>query len=366
MAQRRARSVRAAPAFVPPYPPSWFDRLKSVIERLPGPWWLPYPVVWLAVYAVETALHWQAGAYPVGTWNGLHGMLTAIVPLTLAMLHGLDRRAGRSFDSFRPVVHGGDEDARRLRYRLTTMPRRDSLFVAVGFIGFGAAVAARFDGGATSSAGLPEMFGAMQLSLAPAAAAFSVLVMTATWASVGTTIYHTVRQLALVSQIYTRHTRVDVLTPGPLYALSRVTAGTAIAMVLISYGILAADRRFFNDPRNFIGAGVFGLLAILAFVLPLLGIHRILEAEKERRVGESAERMRAALDDLHQRVDRKRLGDMDALHKAIASLEVERNLLSRFPTWPWQPETLRTVVAALVFPLVLWVAQALLGRALGA
>jgi len=34
----------------------------------------------------------------------------------------------------------------------------------------------------------------------------------------------------------------------------------------------------------------------------------------------------------------------------------------RIPTWPWEPETVRSVVVALRFPLLIWLAQPRLGR----
>ena len=38
---------------------------------------------------------------------------------------------------------------------------------------------------------------------------------------------------------------------------------------------------------------------------------------------------------------------------------------SRVSTWPWQQETLRWVIGALMFPIVLFVAQFVIGRLLG-
>ena len=48
MTKKRATKARAttgiSSAFVPPYPPSWFDRLTGWVDRLPGP---PIPNVQL-------------------------------------------------------------------------------------------------------------------------------------------------------------------------------------------------------------------------------------------------------------------------------------------------------------------------------
>ena len=48
------------------------------------------------------------------------------------------------------------------------------------------------------------------------------------------------------------------------------------------------------------------------------------------------------------------------LNMAIASLEIEQKALSRIPTWPWQPETVRLLATALLLPLVLLLAQVIL------
>jgi hypothetical protein len=174
-------------------------------------------------------------------------------------------------------------------------------------------------------------------------------------------VFHTLRQLHWVSRIYTDHTRVDLLKPGPLYRLSRVTASTSLGLVFLIYLFYASDPRFFFNAVNLATVAFIALVAIAAFLLPLLGIHRVLVAEKERLLDESADRLKLAIAELHRRVDQVDLAEMDALNKAIASLETERNLPNRIPTWPWQPEALRTLIGALLLPLILWVAQALLG-----
>ena len=107
-------------------------------------------------------------------------------------------------------------------------------------------------------------------------------------------------------------------------------------------------------------------MALAVFVWPLLDAHRILVADKDRRLEDSATRFESALDDLHQRLDEGRLEGMDDLHKAIASLEMEREALDGIPTWPWPPETMRLLITALAMPLALWIVQYVLQRLLAA
>jgi len=167
-----------------------------------------------------------------------------------------------------------------------------------------------------------------------------------------------------VSRIYTEFTLVDLLRPGALYRLSRVTARTALGLIAVIYLWFAADPKYFTNQINLASAAVMGSLALGAFLLPPLGIHRILGPEKEQMLHESADRLKTAIGELHRRVDQGRYAEMDDLNKAIDSLETERNMLNRVPTWPWQPEAPRTVLGALLLPLLLWAAQALLGRVL--
>jgi len=44
---------------------------------------------------------------------------------------------------------------------------------------------------------------------------------------------------------------------------------------------------------------------------------------------------------------------MQDLNYAIASLAIKQKMVAKVPTWPWQPETVRLVVTALVLPLLL-------------
>ena len=110
---------------------------------------------------------------------------------------------------------------------------------------------------------------------------------------------------------------------------------------------------------------LFRSLALATFVLPLTGIHRLLAAEKKRMLSEQAARMREAIDDLHRRMDQHKLQGMDDLNKAMASLELEHTTLTRIPTWPWEPATLRGVIVALVLPILIWLIQFGLQRLLG-
>jgi hypothetical protein len=81
-------------------------------------------------------------------------------------------------------------------------------------------------------------------------------------------------------------------------------------------------------------------------------------------LSENGERQRIIIAELHRRVDSGDLGEMDDLSKTLTSLELERTTLERISTWPWKPETPRAVIAALLFPVVVWLLQWVLERVL--
>ncbi|MGB3904338.1 MAG: hypothetical protein WBB22_05400 [Anaerolineae bacterium] len=75
--------------------------------------------------------------------------------------------------------------------------------------------------------------------------------------------------------------------------------------------------------------------------------------------------LEARIVELHERLNSGNLEGMENLNLAIASLEIEQNALSRIPTWPWQPETVRLLITALLLPLGLWITQLVLQAILG-
>ena len=143
----------------------------------------------------------------------------------------------------------------------------------------------------------------------------------------------------------------------PLYAFSSVTAITAVSLTVTTYSWYFLNPGMLRDPVALAIALPITLLGVAIFVWPVLGIHRLLVNEKERLLEECSQRLEAATVELHQRVDGGQLEGMMDLNMAIGGLEIEHQAVSRIPTWPWQPETLRLLATALILPLVLLLAQ---------
>jgi len=360
-----------APAFVPPYPPSWINRLMGWVDRLPGLFWVAYVAAAVLLNLALAAAHWSVGWYPVGTFTRLHLILGVQIPAVLALAHYLNRSAVKALDEFRPALIATEAESLTLRYRLVTLPPSAAAWAGVASIGafaigtFAPLIAGQPLLGTNNSnslAGPLALFGASPSPFP--ATVYSVLLLFSWW-TYGAVLYHILRQLAFISRIYGHHTRVNLFRLAPLYAFSRQTARTSIGlMVLLSVSVLAIPDLMRHTGVS-VGSALILFLALAVFTVPLVGVHRLLAREKERLVSENGALMEATIGELHRRVTSGKLQAMDDMNKAMASLEIERAALVRVPTWPWDPGTLRAVIAALLLPILIWLIQFGLQRFLG-
>jgi hypothetical protein len=337
-----------------PYAPSWIHPLNDAIDRLPGPRWVAYAGIAILGILLQHAQYWSTGRVDVGTIDRVNTYWGVMVAAALWLPGHLERHARSSFDRFRPALEVSREDGDRLGYELTIIPGQLSAAITV----LAAVVtAASFvaDPEGTSVAGLPPVMLAL---------AFVIQVLvTAVFFQV---IYRLVRQVRLVRQILERHVEVDVFRPAPLHAIAALTArpGAVLTLVLATVVVVVP---FTTDPVAFlVGWGpaliVPPLVAIFAFVAPLTGAHARLEAQKERLQDATERRIRGLLDDLNRDVDTRDLAQVDAYNKALATLLLEREILSKLPTWPWSFGTLRAFLSTILLPLTLFVLQQALSR----
>jgi hypothetical protein len=344
-AGEKANKTAAQPS-EQPYPPSWVDRLDDRVRGLPIPIWLFYLGAALVLALARTIAAWSDGSYPVGTLFTDHILAASTVAYLLFVLHYLDDRAGVALSDFRSVLTVDDTGYERLRYQLTTLPARPTLIWSLAGLVWGVAVPTLL---------LPEsQLRPFKLFTSPAASVLDYVIIVLSWMIGFAVVYHTIRQLRLISRIYTQHTNVNIFDTGPLYGLSRVAAMTTIAVLFItsSYLTFAVNWQF-DNPVIALTVGVSILVALMTFVWPLFGAHRLLQQEKARWKGEVARQTEAVARELHHRVSTDDMHGMEAIKDALDGLIAERGVLDKVPTWPWDPETVRVVVTALLLPVVL-------------
>jgi predicted secreted protein len=338
-----------------PYPPSWLDRFTGWVERLPGRSWVFYPALGLVLAFVVTVVQWRAGSYPIGTFDAFHVWFAIQIPYFLALIRYLDGAAEAALRNFRPALNVSEAEYAELRYRLTTAPARPTLLGSLAGVTVAVLILPM----------VPHYLSLLGWSTLPPALVIAYgLFFLMMWV-VGALVYHTMHQLRLVSHIYATQAIVNLFDLSPLYAFSSFTSQTAVGLIIFNYLWFATAPDLLYQPLG-IGFGVFyAVVAAVTFLWPLLGIHRRLVEEKQRLLRECSQRLAATIAELHGRVDAGELLSMDELHDTMAGLEIEWSALTRIPTWPWQPETLRGFITALLLPAVVFLLQFVLQRAFG-
>jgi hypothetical protein len=178
------------------------------------------------------------------------------------------------------------------------------------------------------------------------------------------TFYHSLHQLRAISRAHRFVDSVDALHLEPLHAFARVTAATGILLLAIGYLAIPTNPLSVGNPVVVaIAVAAIGL-AIACFLVPPVGMHGVIAAEKSRRLVAVDRLLADGPTELHRRAEQRDLSDADPLSKQLTSLMSERDLIARVPTWPWAPQTVQGFIAAIVIPLALWLAYRFLEQAL--
>jgi uncharacterized membrane protein (DUF106 family) len=147
--------------------------------------------------------------------------------------------------------------------------------------------------------------------------------------------------------------------------IGRVTSQIGVAwMIMLSLTRLLFPIKLATVPLLGILA-LQVLLAVAAFVLPLLFVNRRLVYEKRRLLAEHNQRFKSILKSLHRCLDEKKLDQVAQLNNAMQGLNVERNVLIGIPTWPWRTNTLTTFLSTLGLPIIIFLLQLLIKKLLG-
>lgn len=352
------RTMDAAVADRPsrPFAPSWLNWLVARIDALPGPTWAAYLVLGVLSVLFSNAQAWVAGIAPLGAFDGALVFWGVFLIALIWVVDYLDGVAGRAFDAFRPALDVTPEAAEELRYRLVVLPARPALALTLVAV----VVTPLYYWADPVGSKITDL-SPLGLLLRGVSEGFSSAVLLLI-------IFQLLRQMRMVNAIVASATRVDLFQPGPLYAFSKLTLRTAIALVLLigTSSVVASPPSLDGSALILWGPWIVGIpaLALAAFVLPLLGMHARLVAEKERLQGDAEGRLKGLLATINREVDLGDLSHADAHNKTLATLLQQRDVIGRMPTWPWSPGTFRALITAIFLPLMIFLAQRFLAQLL--
>ena len=336
----------------PPYARSWVNILIDWVERLPGPPWAAYLIALVLALLISAIQYLISGMrldeIPVSSAAWAFALVGSIW-----LIHYLDHVARGALRDFAALLDVDEAMLTRLRYDLTVIPARPAV-VLLAISAFRTTEAFAFQAGSEEIGGLTAPGLAIRWTFETALVALIFVLL-----------YHTVRQLRLVSKIHGMAPEINLFRPAPMYAFSRLTSRTAIGLVVLIIpfnGPLTLSTSALDYVVVLTFPGFILATALLAFVWPLVGMHRRMDLERKRLQGEVGQRIEAVIVDLHAAVDRRDLSEADGHNKVLASLIAERDLVHRFSTWPWQAGTAGAVISAVLLPIALLLASRLLER----
>jgi len=337
----------------PFFNPSYFNHLTTWIEGLPGPSWGYYAGLGVFLLALQTAVSWIEGAIPVGTFQPEHIFLSGAIPFIIAILPCFDKWAKSALDGIKPALTIDEEKFQEFAYQLTHLPASKSILASVLALIFMLSIEF-IGGGAYQNTALVGY---------PLSATHSRAVYLICWWFFGVFIYHTIHQLGLINQIYSRHTLIDLFRMHPLYGFSNLAALTAGGLIMLPYGFLLVTPSVqISDPVVLMLYLIVSVIALVTFLLPQLGLYRLQTAEKKNLLDEINQRYKTTMGEVHRRVDRGEFDEAAKLNNTLNTLSNEKDMISKISTWPLQPETFRWLFTALVLPLLMWMAQHFLGQ----
>ena len=334
---------------------TWFERVMSRLESGRLPWWLLVTLVYLAVATLMTASFWLDGSAPVGTIG--RPAIDAFYPAYgLFMLLYLRRSGREAMDRFEPALRGVDTATiDGYRRRLTGMTDREALLgflvgAAVGIVTVleyltGPTVRTDIIGTTPLSSGVVAVGSVLGYSLGLIGVVFIISALRA------------------IPDVHHAATTIDLRHPDPAHAFAPLSArGGILILLLVAFSAI-------TDPATFEGVNLplaltLPVLAIVAFVAPLLGMRRRLEHQKATLLDESSVRIESLEVEVERSVDAGDLDRIRPLTDALGAYQAKRDRIARASTMPWDTATVRGFGTALLIPVATWLATTVLGRLL--
>lgn len=333
-----------------PYAPSHVDWVVERVARSPIPAPVAYAILALTFVAIEISVKLADGTFPQG-YRLIHVLLPVYAMAAFAAAHGFGTIAADALSSARPLLTLSDSEVAAYRYRLTTLPARHAILAALtGLLALAFLTAIQ----------PADTFAALGTMTSQLTSAVEWTWQVLLWSGVGATAYLIVRQMGLVWELTTRHTRIDLFALGPIYAYSRLTAIHAVFTAAVVVAGSLALSRLAGTLQWTLFAGAALVLAGAAFVVPLWGAYRLIRREKRRRenrLGRAVERLVALVE---ERAESAEISRIDELKSSLEGVVLARDQVRAISAWPWRPETLGGVISALVAPLAIWLITRLL------
>lgn len=330
------------------------DRLLRWIEQFP----IPNLVLCLGLFAACTllfqgmlALSTRRPFWPPDLNSALSGYVLAY---SLGLTLHVQRSVERALAAFAPALDLNKEEYARLLADLLHIPTAPALLCGLLVV-----LATLIGNYALGSEALQAL-----LAVAPILISSS-LAVGLTYGAVGILMYNLIRKLWLIGRIYTLARKLDLNNHRSLYAFSGPTAQIVAGWIVLSYPNVLLVPGVWRNPAWMTITGLTLFVILMGCCYALLHIHQRIEAEKQQLLSDVQTRLHATFARLHAQMDQGALQELGPLKLLMDSLIVERSILIKISTWPWQSETLAGFSSVVLLPLAIWLAQTWIKKLVG-
>jgi hypothetical protein len=334
------------------FSPSWVNRITDLVGRIPIPFWLFYLISWLLLNVIVALLRWGEGVNPPGTIAAYDLVLNGTGVFFIALMHYLDKWVREKLPAYRWALNVSDEEFQKLLYQITKLPSGPSLLISLAALSF-AILALLF---------APSSFGFLKLNLSTISGSVMMGIFLFSWCAFGAICYHAVRQLSVGSYISTTYLRISVFQLDPVYSFAGLALRTAVGWLFVAYAWAMITPGLLEHAVILVTVIFMQIVAIVTFIVPLLGAHSILKKKKAQLKNDIGQRLSTVITSLQQSLDMPEKTDIARLNSMLASLVTAEQRIEKIPTWPWRPDAIRGLATAIVLPIAIWLFQIVVQR----
>lgn len=334
---------------MPIQPLSWIDKLIRWISALPGPSWLAYVIGLIAAALLIVSLEWLDGGQSFPNYDSSEVSNAIWIILPLAILHYINRHASEALKVFRPLLSGGEKLYLQWKAKISNVPP------LWAWIAFAISALFVFLNLLSSQSEFVEMVGISQFT-----EAIRIMFGASALAISFTLFVQVIRHLFIVHTLHKGVKAVNLFQLDAPHAFSTLTSRIGAGLALITVFSLLQNSSYDSAlaPFDFLTF----VIAIIAFVFPLLIMRRKLNQEKSKIINQGNLRLEALYQKINQYVDADQYAKVGDLKQAMETLIIERDEILKISTWPWEARTLRGFSSTILIPILLWFITRLLER----
>jgi hypothetical protein len=325
------------------------------VDALPIPYWLTYILFGLVLFILGYLISWSQAGGGTPNWPPIFFVVLFQVAYFPLVIHYMDKLALRAFSEVKPIIKTDPKSTPDFEKFLTIMPAKQTRIVSL--LSFLIVLILGYFGTqqAEGASSLPLPSGANDYF-----EIYAVIVLTILWQWNGMLLYHSFRQLRTVDYLLSNFVTIHPFHQKELFTFSKLSATIGFSTIFVNPLWIIFDPGI----TSLVISVTFMVLSLIAFIVPLLGVHRILEREKDRLLDQNGIDTEESLVQLNQAISSNTKADLEVINLRLSTLEQARTQIDAISTWPWKLTTLRQFSAAIVAPIFIWLIQYYLSNTL--